>query len=433
MEAQFDLGLPPVVAAGIICLLLLISAFFAAAEIALVSSSRPRLHALALGGDHRAKSALSLRERQEQIVSAMVLGNNLVNVVSSSLATGVAIEWFGHAGVLYAAMAMTILIVVFCEVLPKTLALNRADRIILAFAPTLDTIDMVLIPINRAIHWIVRLVLRPFGADRPERSREDSVEELRGAIELATDAKEERTERAMLRSILDLTNVTVGEIMVHRRNVFSVNAEQRPGQILEQVLASPHTRVPLWRGQAENVIGILHARDLLHALRINRVNPDAINIAEIAQRPWFIPESTTLLDQLEAFRRRHEHFALVVDEYGALLGVVTLTDILEEIVGGIADRPPHNVPGVRAEPDGSYIVDGHVTIRDLNREYDWVLPDEEAATIAGLVLAETRSIPEIGQIFTFHGCRFEILRRRRNQITSIRITPTAKRNPAAAD
>jgi Mg2+/Co2+ transporter CorB len=432
MDPQVDAGLPTLLAVAIIAVLLLISAFFSAAEISLASCSRARLHALALDGDRRAKSALVLRERQEQVVSALALGSNLLNVVSASIATGLAIDWFGPAGLFYAAALMTILIVVFCEALPKTLALNCADRLILAVAPMLGTTETVLIPIDRAIHEIARLLLRPFGAHRPARSREGSVEELRGAIELATNAKEEKTERAMLRSILDLTNVTVGEIMIHRRNVFSIDIEQRPGLILEQVLAGPHTRVPLWRGQAENVIGVLHARDLLHALRINRVNPDAINIIEIARRPWFIPESTTLLDQLEAFRRRHEHFALVVDEYGALLGVVTLTDILEEIVGGIADRPPHNVPGVRTEPDGSYIVDGHVTIRDLNREYDWSLPDQEAATIAGLVLAEARRIPEIGQIFTFHGFRFEILRRRRNQLTGIRITPTIKRSPAEA-
>ena len=230
----------------------------------------------------------------------------------------------------------------------------------------------------------------------------------------------------MLRSILDLAEVEVGQIMVHRRQIASIDVDQKPSAILEQALASPHTRVPIWRGHPDNVVGVLHAKALLQALRQHRGNPDAINVMEVAQRPWFIPESTNLLDQLEAFRRRHEHFALVVDEYGALLGVVTLEDIIEEIVGDIAERHEYRMPGVRPQPDGSYIVDGHVTIRELNREFDWNLPHEEAATIAGLVLHEARRIPEIGQVFNFYGFRFEILRRRRHQIQALRIIPPAR-------
>jgi Mg2+/Co2+ transporter CorB len=270
----------------------------------------------------------------------------------------------------------------------------------------------------------VRQVLKAFGVQRASPGAQASEEELRGAIELHVGSDVGvKTERAMLRSILDLAEVEVGQIMVHRRQVVSIDADQKPSAVLEQALASSHTRIPIWRGHPDNVIGVLHAKALLQALRTHRGDPDAINIMEVAARPWFVPESTTLLDQLEAFRRRHEHFALVVDEYGALLGVVTLEDILEEIVGDIAERHEYRMPGVRPQPDGTLVVDGHVTIRELNREFDWRLPDEEAATIAGLVLHEARRIPDVGQVFNFHGFRFEILRRKRHQIQALRVTP----------
>jgi magnesium and cobalt exporter, CNNM family len=428
---SFELHLPTWPAAIIILALLLVSAFFAVAETALVSASRARMHALARKGNARAARVERLRERQDRVLSAVVVGNNLVNIVASSLATGVFIDLFGAAGVAYAAIAMTVLVVVFCEVLPKTYALNRADRVVLMLAPGIELAMKLFGPLTRAIQAVVSVIMRLLGARRPQRSAEAAVEELRGAIELHSVAGDPdvRKERAMLRSILDLAEVRVGDIMVHRRDIVSIDADRRPAEILEQALLNTHTRVPLWRGQPDNIVGVLHAKALLQALRKHGGNADAINVLEVASRPWFIPDSTTLLDQLEAFRRRREHFALVVDEYGALLGVVTLEDILEEIVGDIAEVHEFRLPGVRPQPDGTLVVDGHVTIRDLNREFDWRLPDEDAATIAGLVLNEARCIPDVGQVFNFYGFRFEVLRRKRNQIAALRITPP-KAQPA---
>ena len=424
---SFELHLPSWFAGVMIFSLLLVSAFFAIAETALVSSSRPRLHALARKGNSRAARVERLRERQDQVLSAVVVGNNLVNIVASAFATGLFIDLFGAAGVAYAALAMTVLVVVFCEVLPKTYALNRADRVVLALVPAIEVSMRLLGPLSRATRAVVIAILWLGGAKRPLRSAEAAVEELRGAIELHSAAgnPDVRKERAMLRSILDLADVPVGDIMVHRRDIVSIDADRPPAEILEQALASQHTRLPLWRGQPDNIVGLLHAKALLQALRAKAGNADAINILEVASRPWFIPDSTSLLDQLEAFRRRREHFAMVVDEYGALLGIVTLEDILEEIVGDIAERHEFKLPGVRPQPDGTLVVDGHVTIRDLNREFDWRLPDEVAATIAGLVLNEARCIPDVGQVFHFYGFRFEILRRKRNQIAALRITPPA--------
>jgi len=329
-------------------------------------------------------------------------------------------------------VAMTVLVVIFGEVLPKTFAINHADRVALAVAPLVRASMVVLAPAVRVTQAAVQAMLRMLGAHRPEASSRAAEEELRGAIELHTDP-DVRDERNMLRSILDLADVEVGTIMVHRRQVVAIEVDQKPALVVEQALASKYTRIPLWRGQSDNIVGVLHAKAILSALRTNGGNFDAIRINEIATTPWFIPESTTLLDQLEAFRRRREHFAIVVDEYGAFLGIVTLEDILEEIVGDIAERHEFQVPGVRPAPDGSYVIDGHVTIRDLNRDFDWQLPADEAATIAGLVLHEARRIPEVGQVFTFHGFRFEVLRRKRNQITSLRVTPPVPTAPQQSD
>lgn len=285
-----------------------------------------------------------------------------------------------------------------------------------------------------AAEWLMKIAawLRRVVGLRHEAAPADPVEELRGAIEQHSGGGDEtveeaRRERAMLRSILELADVTVAEIMTHRRHLAAVDAGQPPGRILDEVLASPYTRLPLWKDNPDNIIGVVHAKALAREARAH-AHLDELDVAAHASRPWFIPDSTTLLDQLQAFRERREHFALVVDEYGALMGVVTLEDILEEIVGDIVDELDVQVAGVRRQPNGACIVDGWVTIRDLNREFEWRLPDEQASTIAGLVLHEARAIPDVGQTFSFYGFRFDILRRQRHQITSIRITP-----PCVAD
>ena len=258
-------------------------------------------------------------------------------------------------------------------------------------------------------------------------------EALRGAIELhAGDEPETHQERVMLRSSLDLADVDVSEVMHHRQDIVMVDADLSPTQIIDQVVQSPYTRIPLWRGQTDNIVGVLHAKALLRQVRAHTGDLDHINIEAEAATPWFIPESTSLLDQLQAFRQRREHFALVVDEYGSLMGVVTLEDILEEIVGDISDEHDVVPIGVRAQSDGSYLVDGRVTIRDLNRRFEWRLPDDDAATIAGLVIQIGRVIPYEGQIFMSEGFRFEVVSRRRNRLALIRITPPANASKAGS-
>ncbi|MFC7332690.1 HlyC/CorC family transporter [Rhodocista pekingensis] len=415
--------------AGIFVLLVL-SAFFSGSETALTAASRARVHQLAQEGDRRARMVQDLREHKDRLIGAILLGNNLVNILASSLATSVLIVLVGEAGVAVATLAMTLLILIFSEVLPKTYALHYADRAALAVAPTLRIVVRLLAPVTLAVTTIVRLVLRAFGTDVQNVTVGDHADELRGYIELHRGPEEEvRHERAMLRSILELADVEVLEIMTHRRNLVMVDASQPAERIAEEVLECPFTRVPLWEENPDNIVGVLHVKALLRELRNRGGSAGGIDVKAIAATPWFIPDTTTLFDQLQAFRQRREHFALVVDEYGSLMGIVTLEDILEEIVGDITDELDVAVAGVRPQPNGTYIVDGWVTIRDLNREFEWGLPDEQASTIAGLVLYEARRIPEVGQAFSFHGFKFEILRRHRHQITALRITPPEHLRP----
>jgi Mg2+/Co2+ transporter CorB len=370
------------ISVGAIVALLVLSAFFSGSETSLTAASMPRMHTLARQGDRRAHLVNSLWERKERLIGAILLGNNLVNIMASALATGVLIGLFGDAGVAYATIVMTLLVLIFAEVLPNGVEM----------AATL--------------------------------SPEQTEEELRGAIDLhAGEGEEVRHKREMLRSILDLAQVEVSEIITHRKQVSSIDAALPPAEIVAAVIESPHTRLPLWQDEPGNIVAVLHAKALLRAVQAQPTDLDSLDVLAIANPPWFIPESTDLLSQLQAFRARHEHFAIVVDEYGEVLGIVTLEDILEEIVGEISDEHDVVIEGVQLQKDGSIVVDGAVTIRDLNRQFEWGLPDEEAATIAGLVLYEARRIPEVGQAFVFHGFRFEILGRQRNQITSIKILP----------
>ena len=405
-------------------ILLLLSAFFSGSETALTAASRPLMHQLENKGNRRAGTVNRLYENRDMLIGSILLGNNLVNILASALATSIMIGMFGETGIVFATITMTLLILIFAEILPKTYAFYHADRAALAVAPLVKGCVNVLAPVTGTLHFLVRGIFKLFGINyQTRRAVGSSADVLLGAIDLhAGEGEALDRERTMLRSILDLANVDVSEIMVHRKNVVMIDADLPPADVIAEMLASPFTRVPLWRGQPENIVGILHAKAVFSAVRA-RDDVNDLNMVALAAKPWFIPETTKLLDQLQVFLGRRTHFALMVDEYGSFMGIVTLEDILEEIVGDIADE--HDIPVTSAEEqsDGSYIVEGSVTIRDLNRQFDWRLPDEEAATIAGLMLHESRRIPEVGQAFMFHGFRFDIIHRRRHQITSVRITP----------
>jgi len=410
---------------GTVIGLILISAFFSGSETALTATSRARMHELERRGNRRAATVNRLIAAPERLIGSVLLGNNLMNILASALATTVFVELFGTAGVALATLAMTALVLIFGEVMPKTYAILNPDRFALAVAPLIRASVAVFAPFVSGVEAIVRLTFRLFGVDITDaRKLLTAQEELRGAINLHhREGAFIKRDRDMLGGILDLSELELSDVMVHRTNMHTIDASQPPGEIITDVLKSGHTRIPVWKDNQDNIIGILHAKDLLAALQAAGGDAAKIDIEAVTTPPWFVPDSTSVADQLNAFLRRKVHFAIIVDEYGEVMGLVTLEDVLEEIVGEISDEHDVAVSGVRREAAGSYVVEGSVPIRDLNRLNDWHLPDEEATTIAGLVLHEARMIPEIGQAFTFHGFRFEVLRKRRNQLTSLRITP----------
>jgi Mg2+/Co2+ transporter CorB len=409
-----------------IAALLLASALTSGTETAMTGASRARIHHLAGEGDRRAELVRRLLEQKERLIGALLLGNNLFNVLATALAADLLIRLAGEAGIAYATLIMTALVVIFAEVLPKTYAIRNPERMALLIAPVARVMVLVLTPFTRFVQWVVNLVLGLFGVPAQADPLSSSVEALRGTIALhAEEGGVEKHERDMLGGILDLADVEVVEIMTHRRNMETIDADSPPDQILEQVVASPYSRFPVWRGDPDTIIGVLHAKDVLAAVHKHGARLQGVDLAALCSPPWFIPDTTPLRKQLVAFRQQRQHLALVVDEYGDLEGLVTLEDIIEEIVGEIEDEKDVETAGIEPQADGSVLVSGWVTVRDLNRHFDWKLPDEEAATVAGLVIHQAQRIPEVGQSFAFHGFRFEVLRRQRNQILLLKVIPPA--------
>lgn len=424
-----------------ILVLLALSAFFNGSETALTAASRARMHALAGEGDESAALVNKLLEQPEKLLGAVLLGNTLVDVLAAALASALATGFVGEVGVVYATIIMTSLIVVFAAVLPKTFALANPDRMALAVAPIMRVIIWLLTPFTVVFQAIVRAILKLTPSTKDDQANILAAhEELRGTIELQQkEGAVARHDADMLGGVLDLKDLTVEDIMIHRTKMETIDIDLGPKAIIDAVLKSQFTRVPIWRDESENFIGILNSKDLLSALAGNGFDPDKLDIQSLVQTPWFVPESTAAKDQLNAFLKRKSQMALVVDEYGVVQGLLTLEDVLEEIVGQISDEHDDKDSSVRVQADGSVNVDGAVAIRDLNRYMDWSLPDNEATTIAGLVIHESQTIPEPGQTFTFHDYRFEVLRKTRNKITALRIRPVSagavtagNRSPGAA-
>ena len=414
-----DIGL--LVAA--IVFLIAASAFFNMSETGLTAASRARMHALEQEGDTKAALVNKLLSSPEKMIGAVLLGNTLVDVLAASLASALAIRLIGEVGVVYATAIVTILIVIFAAVLPKTYALAYSDNVALFVAPIMRVIIIVLSPVTRAVEVIVRWILKFTPSTRDDAANILAAhEEIRGTIDLQTkEGTVARLDANMLGGVLDLSDLQVADVMVHRTKMETFDADDPPHRIVDEVLRSQYTRVPIWKDEPENIVGVLHTKDLLNALA--RVNWDVakLDIMSFTGEPWFVPDTTSLKDQLSQFLKRKAQMALVVDEYGEVQGLVTLEDILEEIVGQITDEHDTAELHIRPQADGTVNVDGTVPIRDLNRHMDWDLPDEEATTIAGLIVHEAQMIPEPGQVFTFHGYRMEILRRTRNKISAVRI------------
>jgi Mg2+/Co2+ transporter CorB len=370
-------------------------------------------------------------EDSERMIGAILLGNNVVNILSASLATALLTRMFGDSGVAIATVGMTALVLIFGEVLPKTFAISNPEPLALRVAPVIRILILIFSPIVTLVRLFVRGILRVFGVRTDPDSHILALrEEIAGAIALGhSEGAVEKEDRDRLLATLDLSDRTVEEVMRHRSQVEMIDAELPPDEIVNQVLASPHSRLPIYRDEVENILGVVHAKDLLR--EVNRLaqaeGPEreaGLDILKVARKPYFVPETTPLDEQMRQFMKRKAHFALVVDEYGALRGLITLEDILEEIVGDISDEfDVRAAPAPQRSEGGDFIIDGAMTIRDLNRAMDWQLPDDEANTIAGLVIHEAQTIPAEGQVFSFHGFRFEVMTRRENRIARLKIRP----------
>lgn len=405
----------------LVCLIAM-SAFFSGSETALTASSRARMHALEKQGSKRAGLVNVLVAKRDKLIGTLLIGNNLVNISASAIATVLFLKLFGDSGIAWSTLVMTIVVVIFGEVLPKSWAFARPDAFALAVSPIVRIIVALFSPVAAVIAFIVRSMLRIFGIRlEAEESLLSAHEEIRGAVEvLARDGSVVKDDRYRLGGVLDLHELEVSDIMIHRTQMLSLDAGEKPDVLVRQVTESPYTRMPVWRDDPENIVGIVHARDVLRYIASNE-ELAKLDIMKLATKPWFVPENTALKDQLNAFLRRKAHMAVVVDEYGEVKGIVTLEDILEEIVGEISDEHDVDVAGLQTQADGSVIVDGSVPIRDINRALDWELPDDEATTIAGLVIHEAKMIPEEKQAFTFYGKRFVVMRKERNRLTKLRI------------
>ncbi len=413
---------------GAIVILLAISAFFSASETALTAVSRGRMHQLEKDGSKAAANVNKLVANRERMIGAVLLGNTFINILTSSLATSVLENRYGPKAVAITTGIMTLVILIFVETMPKTLAVARTDRVSLFVAGPLRLVVALLSPVIVAVQWLVWRVLWLVGVKGAlEESADAAHEDIRGSIELHhQEGSVEREHRDMLGGILDLRDLEVSDVMRHRTSMESFDADLPVRELVDAVIEAQHSRLPLWRDEQDNIIGILSARDLARALVEHRGDLDQIDIAALIAPPWYVPETTSLEEQLAAFRETRMRFALVVDEYGALQGLVTLEDILEEVFGDLSDQHPHEARReVRRRPDGSYLIDGKVPVRDLNRELDWSLPEDDATTLAGLVIAQSGTIPDAGQRFAFFGYTFEIMRRQRNQITALRVIPPA--------
>ena len=395
--------------------LLLLSAFFSSSETAITRISDVKIYQWGESKNRKYIKAKELMNSRERVIGILLLGNNIVNILASALATSILIGLFGDKGIIYATLIMTALIFIFSEVLPKTYAIRESEKLILYASPFIKIFIFILSPINFLVQNLVSSILN---ITNKETKNNDWKQNLRGAILLANNKGDVRKpDRIMLESILDLHEVKVSEIMTHRKNIEGINISENIDLIIDLALKSRFTRLPLWKDNADNIIGTLHVKDLLRARNTNT----NLLINDIMQKPQFISENTSLSEQLNNFKKDTVQMAFVIDEYGDLQGLISLEDILEEIVGEIFDEFDKQIAGPEILSDKSVVVDGAMTIRDLNRSMDWKLPDEEASTIAGLVIDIAQKLPSINETIKIDKFHFTVLERQRTRITKINI------------
>ena len=403
----------------LIFFLILLSGFFSGSETALTAVSKAKIHQLEKKKNSKAKIVNFLRSQKEKLIGTILLGNNLVNTLATAIATSFIINYSNNneKAIIYSTCIMTILILIFGEIIPKTIAINKAEKYSLLFSPIIKFLVKILSPITNLIHYFTHGILKIFKF-KISTDIGTTEDELRGAIDLHAKTEGSEHEKDMLQSILDLDDLQVKEIMTHRKNIEVIYASDSTKTNIKKILKSQYTRLPLYDKNSDKILGIINVKDILKVKDNKR-----LDLKKIAKNPWFIPETTSVLDQLQEFKKKQRHLAFVVDEYGTLMGIVTLEDIIEEIVGDIEDEHDIKIKGAKRLKDGNFTINGNVTIRDINREFNWNLPDNKASTLAGLIFYEIKTIPEPGKIFSFYNFRFEIIKAKKNHIEIIKVTP----------
>lgn len=410
----------------IIAVLLFISSFFSLAETGITAASRSKIYRLKLEGSKRAGRVIELLDRKDRLITTILLVNTAVNAGASALTTAFFMATFGNESetILYATGIMTISILIFSEVLPKVFALKNPEKVALLTAPIVQMFMLILAPITFVAEVIVAFFLRVLGLEKHGMEGVvHGIDALRGAVEFYhSEGDVVKEDKDMLGGVLDLDDTEISSVMKHRKDMESIDLAHSQAEIVTEVLKSQYSRVPVYSGSPENIVGILHSKSLMQALADNAGDASKIDIRSLLMEPWYVPESTSLKEQLIAFREKRQHFALVVDEYGSLMGIITLEDILEEIVGNIHDEYDVDSHVVEDNLDGTFMIDGTMPVRDLNREMNWNLPGDIANTVAGLIITEAQMIPAKGQAFHFYDFRFEIVKKKRNQITKIKVS-----------
>lgn len=413
----------------ILCVCLFLSFFFSGTETAFTASSDALMHELEKKGNHRAYLVKKIKQKPDRFLGMILFGNNVVNITATAITTSLCVLFFGAKwGVIISTFGVSFVVLIFCEIMPKTFAIRNPNTIALLVAPVISFLTLILSPIVVFMNTVVQGAMKALGLLHQEKLGDSAKTELRGVIDMQK-SDSIKSERLMLKSVLDLSDVHVNDVMIHRSKMVSLDATQPTRQLITKALNSPYTRIPLWKGKKDNIVGVLHVKSLFRALQNYTEDLDTFDVLTVASKPWFILETTSLLAQLQAFRRRHEHFALVIDEYGVLQGVITLEDVLEEIVGDIMDETDHPTEAalkIAPQMDGSVIVDGSSPIRDLNRHFGWDLPDDNFSTIAGLLLYETERIPKKDAVYSFYGFTFKVLEKKGNRVTGVLITPPAE-------
>jgi Mg2+/Co2+ transporter CorB len=405
----------------IIAILIAISALFAATETAITATSPGKIQRLKSEGNTRAGIVLSILKAKENVISTMLIGNSLINTICTTIATGMFIELLGdNVGTIVSSVVMAFLIIVFAEVVPKAIAVIKAEPIIMLTAPTIVLFLKILQPVNSILAIAVKVFCRVFGIEL--KHSVSGAEEVRGVIEHHhQEGNVYKTYRDMLGGVLDLNDIHVSEIMVHRRDVESINVDLPTDEIVKKMLSSSYSRIPFWEENKDNIIGVLHIKDLTRVLYANSHNIEKVNIRELLVQPWFISEDILVGKQLNAFRTRNSHFACVIDEFGAWQGILTLEDILEEIVGQIKDEYDYQVEPIIHKSATEVVINGSTTIRDINRELGWGLPDDAANTIAGLIMHEIKRIPNQGEKIEIFNLKISIIKKIGNKIETVKV------------